>query len=81
MEQVEVLKKLQSIFDNVFLDEVKVSAELSAKDVPEWDSLAHISLVAAVEKTFGVRFRTGEVEATKNVGEFANLISKHLRKS
>jgi len=42
--------------------------------VPEWDSLIHISLLVAVEKAFGVRLRVGEVEATTNVGEFADLI-------
>ena len=81
MQRTEILNKLQTVFDNVFLDEVKVTAELSASQVPEWDSLAHISLVAAVEKTFAVRFRIGEVAATKNVGEFADLILKHLQKS
>ena len=53
-----------------------VKPELSAKDVPEWDSLMHISLLVSVEKAFLVRFRVGEVEATRNVGEFADLILK-----
>jgi len=42
--------------------------------VPEWDSLIHITLLVAVERAFKVRFRVGEVEATTNVGEFADLI-------
>ena len=76
MNQAEVLAKLQSIFDDLFLEPVTMTPALSAKDVPEWDSLMHISLVVSVEKAFGVRFRVGEVEATKNVGEFADLIVK-----
>jgi acyl carrier protein len=55
-----------------------VTAELSAKDVPEWDSLLQISIVVAVESAFGVRFRLGEVEHTKNIGEFADLIARRL---
>lgn len=74
--QTEVLARLQSIFDDIFLDEVVVTPELSAHDVEEWDSLLHISLVVAVEEAFGIRFRVGEVEATKNVGDFADLIMK-----
>ena len=74
--QAEVLARLQSIFDDIFLDEVVVTPELSAQDVDEWDSLLHISLVVAVEEAFGIRFRVGEVEATKNVGDFADLIMK-----
>ena len=69
-----VLTRLQSIFEDLFLDEVQLTRELSAKDVEEWDSLKHIALVVTVESVFGVKFRVGEVEATKNVGEFVDLI-------
>lgn len=78
MTQAQVLEKLQGVFDNVFLDSPKVTPELTAKDVAEWDSLMHISLMVAVEKEFNVRFRVGEAEATKNVGEFADLIAKRM---
>lgn len=79
MNQTEVIAKLQTIFDNILLEPVVLTPEISAKDVPEWDSLLHISLMVAVEKAFAVRFRVGEVEATRNVGEFANLILKRLQ--
>jgi acyl carrier protein len=75
----EVIAKLQLIFDDIFLEPVSLTPELSAKDVPEWDSLTHISLLLAVEKAFGIRFRVGEVEGTSNVGEFADLIAKRVQ--
>lgn len=78
MNQTEVIARLQEVFDNVFLEPVEVTPELSADDVEEWDSLIHIALVVAVEKSFNIRFRVGEVEGTKNVGEFANLIITRL---
>ena len=74
MNQAEVIAKLQTIFDTVFLEPVVLTPAVSAQDVPEWDSLTHISLMVAVEMAFGVRFRVGEVENAKNIGEFANLI-------
>jgi acyl carrier protein len=76
MSQTEVIARLQEIFDVVFLEPVALTPAISAKDVPEWDSLTHISLMVAVEQAFGVRFRVGEVEQAKNVGEFADLIIK-----
>jgi acyl carrier protein len=81
MTQNEVQSRLQDIFDDIFLDKVIVRPELTAKDVGEWDSLLHISLVAAVEERFGIRFRVGEVEATRNVGEFADLILRRCNGS
>jgi acyl carrier protein len=74
MNQADVLTRLQTIFDDLFLEPPKVAPALSAKDVPEWDSLMQISLLVAVEKAFNIRFRVGEVEATPNVGEWADLI-------
>jgi len=62
------------------LQRVEVSPELSARDVEEWDSLTHVSLIIAVEQAFGIRFRVGEVEGTKNVGDLADLIVKRLSK-
>lgn len=78
MNQSEVIAKLQTVFDDIFLEPVRLTPELSADQVPEWDSLLQISLVVAVEAAFNVRFRVGEVEGTKNVGEFADLISRRL---
>ena len=72
----QVIAQLQALFDTLFLEPVVLTPFLSAKDVPEWDSLMHISLMVSVEKQFGVRFRVGEVENTRNIGEFAELILK-----
>jgi acyl carrier protein len=81
MTQNEILARMQTVFDDVFLDDVKVTPELSANDVEEWDSLLQISLVLGVEKAFNVRFRVGEVEATKNLGEFADLIQRRMNEN
>lgn len=78
MTNEEIYKRLQLIFDDLFLDPVLLTPTLTAKEVPEWDSLQHISLIVAVEKTFAIRFRTGEVESTKCVGDFVSLIARHL---
>jgi acyl carrier protein len=78
MTRSEILEKMQTVFDDVFLDDVRVTPELSAHDVEEWDSLLQISLVLGVEKAFNVRFRVGEVENTKNLGEFADLIQRRM---
>jgi acyl carrier protein len=76
MTQVEILARLQAIFDDLFMEKVVVTPELSADDVEERTSLTQISILMAVETAFQVRFRVGEVEATRNVGEFAALIAR-----
>jgi len=68
MTEHQAYEKLQSVFDNFFFSGVKVTPDLAAEDVEEWDSLLHMSLVLAIEDEFKVRFKVGEVESSRNVG-------------
>jgi acyl carrier protein len=78
MNQTSILDRLQPLFETLFLDPPQLRPDLSATEVPEWDSLMQIMLVVAVEKEFKVKFRVGDVEATRNVGEFADLILRRM---
>ena len=72
----EILAGLQEICREVFENPALViSASTTAEDVPNWDSLQHLNIVAASEQRFGVRFRTSEVEGLKNVGDFVSLVA------
>ncbi len=44
--------------------------------VQEWDSLAHMRLVAKLEETFGVRFDLDEIIQMENVGKIKALLEK-----
>ena len=81
MTQAEAIAKLQQIFDDILLDSVPLTAALSARDVEEWDSLLHVSIVVAVERAFNIKFRVGEVEAAENIGQFAALIVHRLEQA
>ena len=78
MNSENVYEKVQTIFDQVFLEKVEVTPTLSAKDVEEWDSLLQITLVVSIKKEFGIKFRTGEVERLTCMGDFVLLIQSHL---
>lgn len=75
MDTDTIYTRLTPIFHDVFDDEtIAVTPTLTADDVDEWDSLAHIRLVLAIEKKFGLKFSAAEVGRLKNVGEFVALI-------
>jgi acyl carrier protein len=79
MDKNELKTKLTAIFRQIFSDDtLEISETMTAGDVPEWDSLAHISLIVAVEKGFGITFTTREVRSMKNVGDFMELIRKKV---
>jgi acyl carrier protein len=58
------------------MEQVALNPGLTANDLEERNSLLQISISLAVEKHFGFRFRIGEVEATRNVGDFIGLIAR-----
>lgn len=53
-----------------------IEDETTAAQVPGWDSLAHVALLAAVEHEFEVRFRTLEVLRIPNVGALQALVDR-----
>ena len=73
----EILSRLQTIFQEVFDDPaLTVTPHTTASDVPAWDSLSHLTLTAAVEKDFGVKFALGELQKLRNVGDMIELVAK-----
>jgi len=79
MTEQQIYAQLTEIFCDVLgNDSIVLTPNLTAKDIEDWDSANHISLVAGAEAAFGVRFRTAELEELRNVGEFVELIRKKL---
>ena len=55
MERQTIFEKLNEIFIDVLdLDEVELTDATNANDIEEWDSLSHIQLIVAIEKSFGI---------------------------
>lgn len=77
MTNEEVITQIEPIFRDV-LDQpgLKLTAESNAGNVDDWDSLAHISIVSAVEKQFKIKFTLAELQTLKNVGDMAELVRK-----
>tara|TARA_B110000977_G_scaffold121820_1_gene156665 strand:+ start:484 stop:723 length:240 start_codon:yes stop_codon:yes gene_type:complete len=72
---MNVIEKLLPIFQNIFDDDNLIITNLTAaKDISEWDSLAHIRLIVAIEKSFNLRFSANEISKLKNVGDVVDLI-------
>ena len=71
----KIYERLNEVFRDFFDDEdIELDEDTTADDIDDWDSLNHITLIAAVEKEFGLRFTMGEVSGMKNVGEMVDII-------
>jgi acyl carrier protein len=76
MEKALVWETCTRIFREMFGDDqLVIGPETTANDIEGWDSLKHIQLLVTLEKTFGVRFNTGEMAGLANVGAMVELIA------
>jgi acyl carrier protein len=79
MDEPAIYAKLTQIFRAILeQDAITLTAETTADDVPGWDSMNHIFLVVEIERQFGVKFQTAEMEELRNVGELVQLIAAKL---
>lgn len=68
-------QKLTDVFRTIFnLPTLELRDDLTARDVPGWDSFNHVNLVIAIETEFGVVFDTDEIAALENVGQMKALL-------
>jgi acyl carrier protein len=76
MNDTVLLGRLNEVFRSVFDDpDLTVSLATTAKDVPGWDSIVHITLVIEIEREFNVKFRMAEIEKLRNVGDLVAILA------
>ncbi|WP_414616215.1 acyl carrier protein [Stenotrophomonas geniculata] len=54
-----------------------VSDDLRYNTIPQWDSIAHMSVVAALEEAFAVMIDMDEVIDMSSVGKAREILRKH----
>lgn len=60
------------------LDDVEIQDETAANQVPGWDSLNHVNVITAIEKDYGVRFKSIEILKCQNIGDLQNLVNSKV---
>ncbi len=79
MERKEILLKVQDVFRDVLdNEELELQETMSAGDIEDYDSLSHIQLVVAIEKSFGIKFTSKEIMSWENIGSMIDSIESKL---
>lgn len=81
MNRDEILKKVNDVFKDVFDDKnLVISDETTANDIDDWDSLTHITLIAAIEEELDVKFEMADIVKFENVGDMVDAICEKICK-
>ena len=74
-----LLEEVQDIFRDVFdQPDLVLTRESNASTVEDWDSLAHVNLMTAIESRYNIKFALGELQELKNVGDMVDKVKTKL---
>lgn len=74
---MSTLLQLRPIFQEIFDDPtLVVNPDTSQHQIPDWDSVAQVKLVLAIEEAFAIRFTNDELPSMHSVADFMTAIGK-----
>jgi acyl carrier protein len=71
-------KAVEEIFAEALgLDLAKVTYDLRYATIPEWDSVAHMALIAALEEAYNIMIDTDDVLDMSSVGKAREILARY----
>ena len=75
MTMTELFETLADICE---CDVAEIKEEDSLQDIPNWDSLASLSVIAMAHSQFGVILSGNDLANCKTLGQFADLLGEKI---
>lgn len=76
MNKLQIFSKIASICTQIFGEGTVITEKTSASDIEKWDSMNHVTLIAAIEKEFGLTFDIMEIISMTTIGDFVDCVDK-----
>ena len=71
-------KRLEDIFSETLgIDKQRVVDSLEYNSIKEWDSVAHMALIAALEESYDIMLETEDVIDMSSVGRAREILAKY----
>lgn len=68
-----------TILNHLDIEDYDIQDETKANTVPGWDSLSHANVILAIEREYGIRFKSIEILKCKNIGDLQKLIDSKTK--
>ena len=70
--------KIQDVISSTLkVSSAKITRETSDKDLPSWDSLAHVNLMMSLEQTFDLFLEVEDFPKLTSVQAILNYLEEH----
>ena len=78
MSREEIYERLNEVFQDVFGDDdITVNDDTTAKDIDGWDSLRHITLLAAIEDEFDIEVPDRIIPTLRTVKDIVDYLEEN----
>ncbi len=72
-------ERLKKVFaESLGIEEEKVTDDLKYNTIDEWDSVAHMTLVAAIEDEFDIMLDTDDIIDMSSFAKAKEIVAKYL---
>tara|TARA_Y100000589_G_C27197603_1_gene647686 strand:+ start:1077 stop:1295 length:219 start_codon:yes stop_codon:yes gene_type:complete len=69
----ELIELISEIIDT---PKNQINENSGPESLPEWDSLAHLCIVAALEEKYNIKLEMNQIASIKNIKDIENLVKK-----
>jgi len=69
-------EKITLLAETLDTDEEILTPAKELEQLEEWDSMGIISVIAMLDKKYGVQLKADQIQALKSVGDILNLMEK-----
>ena len=60
------------------IDEAQIDDDLKYNEIPEWDSVAHMTLVGEIEDSFEIMLDTNDIIDMSSFAKAKEIVSRYL---
>lgn len=68
----------QIIAEVLKVDAALIEEDLPVGDIPEWDSLRHLALIATLSEEFSIEFSSEELAEIEDVSDIVELVKSKV---
>ncbi len=76
MKKESIIEIFSDILD---LEKDIINLESSPEDIDEWDSLANVNIIIALEEELRTKFKLEDLEDIKTLNDFIELANKYSK--
>ena len=68
------------VFNDILdLETGQLTQESTPEDIDEWDSMANVNIIVALEEEFKIKFKLEDIQDVKTVNDFINLVGSYTK--